>query len=48
MNRRTSQNQRKVRLQNLIRRRPAKQKEMPQPTKEEDASCQTQGCGCGN
>ncbi|MGB1955194.1 MAG: hypothetical protein ACPHUK_06300 [Candidatus Poseidoniaceae archaeon] len=48
MNRRTSQNQRKVRVSNIFRRKP-KKKVVEQPKEEvADASCQTHGCGCGN
>jgi len=52
MDRRTSQNQRKVRFKNTSRRKKAK----PQATVEKavvqtkvvDESCQISGCGCGN
>ena len=48
MNRRTSQNQRKVRVSKIFRRQP-KKKVVEQPKEEVvDASCQIQGCGCGN
>jgi hypothetical protein len=48
MNRRTSQGQRKMKMPNLVRRKP-KKKVVEQPKEEvADASCQTQGCGCGN
>jgi hypothetical protein len=50
MNRRTSQNQRKVRLPNFLRRQPKKEKAKVEEAvaKAEDTSCQTRGCGCGN
>ena len=48
MNRRTSQNQRKVRKPNLIRRRVKKEKVEAPAAEVEDASCQLTGCGCGN
>ena len=48
MNRRTSQNQRKGRISNVLRRKP-KKKVVEQAQEEPvDASCQTQGGGCGN
>ena len=48
MNRRTSQNQRKVRVSKNFRRQP-KKKDVEQPKEEDvEASCQIQGCGCGN
>ena len=48
MNRRTSQNQRKVRVSKIFRRQP-KKKVVEQPKEEVvDVSCQIQGCGCGN
>ena len=48
MNRRTSQNQRKVRVSKIFRRQP-KKKVVEQPKEEVvDTSCQIQGCGCGN
>ena len=48
MNRRTPQNQRKVRVSKIFRRKP-KKKVVEQPKEEVvDASCQIQGCGCGN
>ena len=48
MNRRTSQNQRKVRVSKIFRRQP-KKKVVEKPKEEVvDASCQIQGCGCGN
>ena len=50
MNRRTSQNQRKVRVSKIFRRQP-KKKVVEQPKKEvEEASCclRIQRCGCGN
>lgn len=48
MNRRTSQNQRKVRVSKIFRRQP-KKKVVEQPKEEVvDPSCQIQGCGCGN
>lgn len=52
MNRRTAQNQRKVRFPNLIRRRPKKETtEQPvvkSTVEAEGESCKLQGCGCGN
>tara|TARA_B100001996_G_scaffold376405_1_gene357611 strand:- start:179 stop:388 length:210 start_codon:yes stop_codon:yes gene_type:complete len=50
MNRRTSQNQRKSKLPNFIRRQPKKEKAKVKEVvaKAEDTSCQTRGCGCGN
>ena len=52
MNRRTSQNQRKVRLPNILRRQPKKAvtEEVTQEVaaKADDPSCQTRCCGCGN
>jgi hypothetical protein len=52
MNSRTSQTQRKVRLPNVLRRKPKKAvaEEIKQEAavKADDLSCQTRGCGCGN
>jgi hypothetical protein len=50
MNRRTSQNQRKIRMPGIFRRQPKKEKAKVEEVvaKTEDASCQTHGCGCGN
>lgn len=49
MNRRTLQNQRKVRLPNFLRRQPKKKVKVQQVVdKAEDTSCQIHGCGCGN
>ncbi len=53
MNRRTAQNQRKVRFPNVLRRKTKKEKvEGPvaetKTVESADASCQTRGCGCGN
>jgi hypothetical protein len=48
MNRRTAQNQRKVRMPSIIRRRPKKETVEKPVAETTDASCQTTGCGCGN
>ena len=51
MNRRTNQNQRKIRIPSVLKIRPKKvvvAKETPDTSAEVDASCQTRGCGCGN
>lgn len=48
MNRRTAQNQRKVRMPSIIRRRPKKETVQKPVAETADASCQTTGCGCGN
>ena len=48
MNKRTGQAQRKTRIQNPLRRRPKKEKVEKEIAPVDDASCQTQGCGCGN
>jgi len=51
MNRRTNQNQRKIRIPSVLKIRPKKvvvAKETPDASAEVDASCQTRGCGCGN
>jgi hypothetical protein len=47
MNPRTNKSQRKVRFPNLIRRKPVKAKQEKVVEEPADASCQTQGCGCG-
>jgi hypothetical protein len=43
MNRRTSQNQRKIRMPGIFRRQPKKAKVEEVVAKTEDASCQTRG-----
>jgi hypothetical protein len=51
MNRRTNQNQRKIRIPSVLKIRPKKAvvaKDTPDTSAEVDASCQTRGCGCGN
>jgi len=48
MNRRTAQNQRKVRMPSIIRRRPKKVVPEKAVVETSEASCQTTGCGCGN
>ncbi|MDA7463719.1 hypothetical protein N9M68_02200 [Candidatus Poseidonia alphae] len=48
MNRRTSQNQRKIRIPTVLRRQPKKEPQEEVVAKADDPSCQTRGCGCGN
>ena len=48
MNRRTAQNQRKVRMPSIIRRRPKKEVTPKAVVETPEPSCQTTGCGCGN
>ena len=51
MNRRTNQNQRKIRIPSVLKIRPKKvvvAKKTPDASAEVDESCQTRGCGCGN